>query len=48
MPHRCSGNTSLICGDLRARAGRIAADKGLALRAAALDTPDAPVAEIAM
>ena len=35
MPHRCSGNTSLICGDLRARAGRISADKGLALRAAA-------------
>ena len=35
VPHRCSGNTSLICGDLRARAGRISADKGLALRAAA-------------
>jgi hypothetical protein len=35
VPHRCSGNTSLIYGDLRARAGRISADKGLALRAVA-------------
>jgi len=48
VPHRCGRNTSLICGDLRACAGRISADEGLALLAAAARTPELPVAEIAM
>lgn len=35
VPHRCSGNTSLIGGAYRAPSGRISADEGLALRAVA-------------
>jgi hypothetical protein len=33
---------------LRARAGRISADKGVRCVLPPLDTPDAPIAEIAM